>query len=291
MAVMVCVTEDSPERVIARLEAAGADLDRIHFATGPESMRGGLSVPSPISFDDDAGALLQQCRHYGAGALWLETTLEHLGDREGKTRWSTNNEAEVRRALAPIMALCREADIIGWGVMHPRKSQDGGIEDTISGSAAFRNVGRSVLNVYPDPLDSGARLLVSSKANYMATPPPTLKFRIEPWERDPEEGRVVWPTVEQGLIDDRSAEEVWRQVRDRGKTQRPRRDRALEAAEEFLSGLLADAAVHPADEIQEKARAEGHAWRTVQAACSKLGVLIIKTNGFPSKVVGWKMDF
>jgi putative DNA primase/helicase len=288
MTVMACVTEDSPERVIARLEAAGADLDRVHFATGPQGTRGGLIVPSAIAFDDDAGALLKRCQQLDVGALWLETTLEHLGDRKGKSRWSTNNEAEVRRALAPIVALCREADIIGWGVMHPRKSHEGGIEDTISGSAAFRNIGRSVLHVYPDPLDSDARLLVTSKANYMATTPSTLKFRIDPWEQDPEEGRAVWPTIEQGLIDDRSAEEIWRQIRDKGKAQGPRKDRAVAAAEQFLATLLADGDVHP-DDVRKCAAEQNISWRAIERAKTNLGVESVREKAFKGQVIGWRI--
>ena len=285
---VICVTEDSAPRVKARLEAAEADLTKIYFVDGPPSMRGGLIVPSPIAFDADAGALLDKIKSVGAGALFLETTLEHLGDREGKRSWSTNNEAEVRRAMAPIVQVCREGNIIGWGVMHPRKSQDGGISDSISGSAAFNNVGRTVLQIYRDPMDEESkspwRLFITSKANYLATKPATLKFHIEPWAKDPEEGRVVWGTEKHSLTDLRTAEDIWRQIREKNTK---RRDYTVRDSENLLLEILADG-IKTLDEVKAAAEERDLAWRNIQKAKENLGVESVK-EGFPAKVVGWRL--
>lgn len=289
MVTVVCVTEDSEGRVKARLKAADADLKKVYFMSGPPAMRGGLIVPSPIAFDSDAGSLLEKARGVGAGAMFLETTLEHLGDREGKKQWSTNNEAEVRRALAPLVAVCREGGLVGWGVMHPRKSSDGGISDSISGSAAFNNVGRTVCHVYKDPSDADSkspwRLLITSKANYLAQRPATLKFRIEPWADDPNEGRVVWGVEGHSLVDPRSAEDVWRQIREKGQK---RRDYTVQDAEKMLNGLLADGKVHDLERIKQAAEEEDLSWRSIQRAKEVLGIESVK-EGFPAKVTGWRL--
>ena len=288
--VLMCVTEDSAPRVKARLKAANADTERIHSVEGPPAIRGGLIVPSPVAFDDDAGPLLEKVKDLKAGALFLETTLEHLGDREGKQRWSTNSEAEVRRALSPIVTVCREGKIVGWGVMHPRKSSEGGIEDSISGSAAFRNVGRSILHVYPDPSErdqqAPGRLLISSKANYLARRPTTLRFRIEPWDEDPREGRIVWGIEGRTLEDPRSAEEIWREIRE---TVKSRRDFAVMDAEQFLRDTLANGALVEVDELKSLAKEEGISWISVRRAKDKLKVESPKSNEFPSKFLGWRM--
>lgn len=291
LSTVVCVTEDSAARVKARLVAAGANLSNIYFVDGPPAMRGGLIVPSPIAFDSDAGALLNKIRDRGIAALFLETTVEHLGDRENKKQWSTNNEAEVRRALAPLVAVCREGGIIGWGIMHPRKSKEGGIEDSISGSAAFRNTGRGVMNVYKDPMEEATgtrknpwRLLLSSKANYLATRPPTLRFRVESWDLDPTEGRVVWGIEKKNLIDERSAEDVWRQIHD---LTRNRRDYSVRDAEVFLRKLLKEGMKTLAD-IKKACEEDGHSWRAIERAKDNLRVESVK-QGFPAKVVGWKL--
>lgn len=289
MTVMVCVTEDSKGRVRGRLEAVGADLKRVYFVDGPPATRGGLIVPSPIAFDDDAGSLLKLCQSVDAKALFLETMVEHLGDRNKRRQWSTNNEAEVRMALAPIVAVCREGDLIGWGVMHPRKSQDGGIEDSISGSAAFRNVGRSVLHVYRDPAetekDSPARILVTSKANYMATRPPSLRFRIDKWEVDESEGKVVWGIPGRTLIDPRSADEIWREMQENNKK---RRDYTVRDAEKYLTKLLEGGATVKIEDVRAGAEAAEISWRAIEKAKLNLSIESIK-EGFPAMVVGWKM--
>lgn len=291
MSTVVCVTEDSAARVKARLVAAGANLSHVYFVDGPPAMRGGLIVPSPIAFDSDAGALLNKIREKGIAAIFLETTVEHLGDREGKKQWSSSNEAEVRRALSPLVAVCREGGIIGWGIMHPRKSKEGGIEDSISGSAAFRNTGRGVMNVYKDPMEEATgtrknpwRLLLSSKANYLAHRPDTLRFRVESWDLDPTEGRVVWGIEKKNLVDERSAEDVWRQMRD---LTRNRRDYVVRDAEVFLRKLLKEG-MKSLEDIKKASEDDGHNWRAIERAKENLRIESVK-QGFPAKVIGWKL--
>lgn len=288
MKVIMCVTEDSTERVQGRLRAAGTNLTNVYFIDGPPAVRGGLIVPSPISFDSDAGVLLKEIKAMGAQALFLETTVEHLGDRERKKQWSTNNEAEVRYALAPIIAVCREGGIIGWGVMHPRKSMEGGIEDSISGSAAFRNAGRGVMHVLRDPKDDAPnpwRVLTFSKSNYLAKRPPTLRFRIESWEHDDSEGKVAWGIEGRTLSDSRSAEEIWTEIREKQKT---RKDFTVMDAENLLERILANGVIVPIADVKKAADAEALSWRAIQKAKDKLGVESHK-QGFPAVVVGWRL--
>lgn len=164
---------------------------------------------------------------------------------------------------------------------------DGGIEDSISGSAAFRNVGRSVLHVYRDPTDdtkSPWRLLITSKSNYMKSRPPTLKFRIESWEKDPDEGRVVWGIEGRTLIDDRGAEEIWRQMQ--GLTKK-RKDYTVRDAENLLKRLLEDG-MKSVEEIKEAAEQDSLSWSSVVGAKSNLRVESVK-DGFPAKVIGWRL--
>ena len=232
MNVMICVTEDSEGRVKSRLRAAGADLDRVFFVEGPEIARGGLTMPSPMRLDDDAGALVRHATQLEAGALFLETVVEHLGDREGKSRRSTHVEADVSSALAPFRAVCQQAGLYGLGLIHPRKGVEGGVAESISGSAGFERPTRHAARLR-DPTDKTTdplRLLFNSKASYLRGHPETLRFRIRSWDTERggccdchvvncgHEGRVVW---EETLVDKRSAEDIWTQLVARN---RPRRD-------------------------------------------------------------------
>ncbi len=299
-AVLLCVTEDSNGRVKSRLRAAGADLDLVFFVEGPEMARGGLTMPSPMMLDDDAGKLVTYARQINARAIFLETMVEHFGDREGKaSRRSTNNEADVRSALAPFRAVCVEARLYGEASIHPRKSMEGSVDDSISGSAAFRNVTRAAHHIYRDPedeADNPVRLLFTSKANYLSRRPATLRFRIRSWDEErglpclcphdecPHEGRIVW---DDDPVDYRLAEEIWHQIAERNK---PRRDVNVQEAEGFLTGLMQDGviALTPV-EIFKLASAEAINKAAVKRAKENMR-LVSKKEGFPAVVVGWQVE-
>jgi hypothetical protein len=296
--VLICVTEDSLGRVKSRLRAAGADLDRVYFVEGPEVSRGGLTMPSPMMLDDDAGNLVRHAKRIDAKALFLETVVEHFGDREGRARRSTNNEADVRSALSPFRAVCTMAGLYGLGAIHPRKSTEGSVDDSISGSAAFRNVSRAAHHIYRDPEDETedpVRLLFTSKSNYLARRPATLRFWIKSWDEQlgmpcdchvsdcGHEGRVVWVTED--LVDKRTAEEIWKEIATRN---RQRTDVAVQDAEEFLHQALAKGMVPP-KQIIEMAKAALISPAALKRAKAKLQIVSVKSPGFPAVVVGWQL--
>lgn len=297
--VLFCVTEDHESVVASRLLAAGADLDRLNFLRGPEVVRGGLRMPSNMMLDDDAGALVEEAKMFGAHAIFLETTVEHFGDRQGKAaRRSTNNDADVRAALAPFRAVCLGANLFGLGAIHPNKRAPTA-DDSISGSAAFRNVARGIHHIYRDPEDESdnpVRLFFTSKANYLKRRPATLRFQIVSWDQTldaacdcpndndcPHEGRVIWLDP---LTDDRTAEEIWYQIAEASKPRKE--DAAAKEAEAFLERVLGNGTVVPLEVIETQAQAESVSMKAVQRAKKTLGVVLVK-EGFPAKVVGWKL--
>jgi hypothetical protein len=165
---------------------------------------------------------------------------------------------------------------------------EGGIEDSISGSAAFRNAGRGVMHVLRDPKDDAPnpwRVLTFSKSNYLAKRPPTLRFRIEAWEHDDSEGKVVWGIDGRTLSDNRSAEEIWTEIRDKLKT---RKDFTVMDAENLLERILANGVTLPIADIRKAATAEALNWSAIQKAKDKLGVESVKA-GYPAMVVGWRL--
>jgi hypothetical protein len=298
MNVLVCVTEDSEGRVKSRLRTAEADLDRVYFVSGPDVSIGGLTMPSPMMLGDDAAGMLKAAKQTDASCLFLETIVEHFGDRQGKMKLNTGVEADVRRALAPVREICKQAKLFGFGALHPRKSQEGSLTDSIGGSVAFNNVGRGVLHILRDPSDESGevRLLCSSKANYLRRLPDTLRFRIDSWDpltnarcscaRDrlcPHEGRVVWDTTD--LVDKRKAEDVWREVKEQSKQ---RRDTAVMEAEEFLTRFLAEGEAAP-DVVYNEAKKEHISESALKTAKKNLGVISVMTKDFPAKVQGWQL--
>ena len=297
--VMLCVVEDSMGRVKSRLRAAGADLERVFFVEGPEVRRGGLVIPSPMMLDDDGGEMVHYAEELKARAVFLETIVEHFGDRAGKARLSTHVEAEVRRALSPFRAVCELARLYGLAAIHPRKSVAGNVEDSVSGSAAFRNVPRGMHHVYRDPEDADSvnpvRLFFTSKANYLSQRPATLRFSIQSWDEErripcgcgtPDcghEGRVIW---EPDVVDERTAEEIWQQIADANK---PRRDVAVQEAEDFLTGLMQNGEIPlTPEEIFALGKKEGITPAAIRRGKEHLGLVSVKSKGFPATVVAWK---
>ena len=279
-------------------------MARVLFVEGPVIEIGGLTTESAVRFDDDMGALLNEVRTFDAQLICVETLVEHIGDREGRSyRRSTNNAADVRQALAPFRALCKKGSVYGLGVIHPRKSYEGGVEDSISGSAAFQQIARSVHHVYRDPADKSdtpARLFFTSKDNYRQRHPPTLGFNIVSWDAERgmactcdnddcgHEGRIVWSGE-----DERTAVDIWQEIVQQRKDQRPRTDTAVQEAEEVLKELadeqgfidMTPLAIY--DYAKENAGISKSAINRARDD-AHLGLIPVKEKAFPGKVIGWK---
>jgi hypothetical protein len=125
--------------------------------------------------------------------------------------------------------------------------------------------------------------------------PPTLRFRIRSWDEGlagpcqchipncGHEGRVVW---EDDPVDKRTAEDIWKQISLRGK---PRRDVAVQEAENFLKGLMQGGkiALTP-EQIFQQASDEGIERAAVLRAKRNLGLVSLKAKEFPAPVIGWQ---
>jgi RecA-family ATPase len=285
--VMMCVVEDSKEQIHGRCEAAGADLDLVHLVEGQMVMRGGLAMPDPMKLSEDAGPLVTLAKKLGAGAIFLETVIEHLGGHDGIGKMSTHNLADVRSLLSPFRAVCKEANLFGWGLLHPRKGMGDDPHDNTSGSGAFRDVPRMVMQVFMDPSDESknpARLLCCDKSNSMPMRPTTYRFHIESWEKDEYYPRCVWGVEGKTLEDDRTIEEIQQEIVDKKKV---RKDLAVVNAEEFLRKLLASGQ-HPPDVIFAKAEEQGISEKTIKRAKKNLGLISVRDQAFHSKVLYWE---
>lgn len=288
MRVLVCIIEDSQEQVVGRLEAAGADLNLVDFITGPPIIRGGLIMSSAMRLDSDAAPLVNLAKKLSAGAIFIETLVEHLGDRDSPKNISTNNEADVRAALSPFRAICKEANLFGWALIHPRKGSSGDINEQISGSAAFYNIPRLVLYVFKDPEDQSGvpkRLLASGKANNLPRRPMTYRFGIESWEKDRDYPRAMWGVEGKSLEDERSADDILDQIRDKG---RKRKDLAIVEAEEFLRETLGNGEKIPPEQIKIMALERGINGATLDKAKRNLGLVSIREKKVGPKVLGWE---
>ena len=91
--VLMLTAEDSLAAVLRpRLEAAGADLDLVHFlVVRRDGIDGSLSLP------DDVGALGEKVREHDAALVTVDPLMAHLPESVNSYR-----DQSIRGALAPL---------------------------------------------------------------------------------------------------------------------------------------------------------------------------------------------
>ena len=109
-AVIVAATEDSWEHtIVPRLMAAGADLDRIFRVdvTVSDGFDSALVLPA------DLNQLEKNVIEVGAALVLLDPLVSRLS-----AGLDTHKDAEVRRALEPLVALADRASATVLGLIH-----------------------------------------------------------------------------------------------------------------------------------------------------------------------------
>ena len=131
--VLFVSTEDSTEIDLKpRLVAAGADLARCHV------------VDQHIHLPDDVDELRRLAwRLGGVGVLVVDPVANHIAGK-------TNDDVEVRHAIAPLNQLAHELDCLLIGVRHPGKDRSRGAVASILGSTAWVDTPRAVVFVVVD---------------------------------------------------------------------------------------------------------------------------------------------
>ena len=206
--VLLTTTEDSWEHVIVpRLIAVGADRQRVgrivvDTADGLED-----EVHLPI----DVSALQQAITDHGNIAmLVLDPLISRLS---GKL--DTHKDADVRRALEPLVKLADATGIVVLGLIHVNKSATPDLQNAIMGSRAFPAVARSVFAVVEDPNDESLRLFGQTKNNLGEIDRRTREYTITSEPIQLEDGQTIDAgKVEWGNYDPRSIREILRSERD-----------------------------------------------------------------------------
>lgn len=172
VSVIRAAPEDAPEETSKpRLEAAGADLDRVYFVALDRS--GELSLP------EDVDRLKQAVRRVDAALVVLDPITAFLSDAT-----KANDEASVRRALMPLVMLAREINVSALASIHLNKKADHDALMRVLGSVGFVNVVRSVLFMGRDPSDPdpdrGSMRVIAHEACNVGPEQPSLAAHIEP---------------------------------------------------------------------------------------------------------------
>jgi AAA domain len=152
-----------------RLEAAGADLERV-LALATIAEEGGherlLSIP------DDIIVIRRGIEQVQAELVVVDPLMAFLsGDV------NSHRDQDVRRALAPLAKLAEETGTAVVVVRHLNKGSGDNPLYRGGGSIGIVGAARSALLVAQHPEDEGRRVLASLKSN-LAKPAPSLAFML-----------------------------------------------------------------------------------------------------------------
>lgn len=124
------------DTIIPRLIAAGANMNRVFVLTGTEE-NGRQRAFSP---EKDLGPLMQRVAEIGNVSLIIIDPILQVVSGD------SHKNAEVRRALEPLVAFAEEHDIAILGITHVNKRSKGkDLIDRITGSLAYTAVARIVI--------------------------------------------------------------------------------------------------------------------------------------------------
>jgi hypothetical protein len=274
--VIIAATEDSWEyKIVPALMAAGADLCRVHRVdvTTADGADATLSLPRDL---DELQRVIVEVQ---AVLVLLDPIMSRL---DGAL--DTHKDAEVRRALEPLVTLAATTDVAIIGILHVNKTTSTDALTMLMGSRAFVAVARAVLFIMVDPDDEQTRLLGQPKNNYGRMDLPTLKFTItevavaETLEGPVTTGKLVWAGETDRTIRE-ALEAVAETTGDKTAT-----TEALGWLHDYLSAN--DGSAESAAVKREGAK-QGHSKDALRRASKRLGVAII-TTGFPRRST-WKL--
>jgi|GEM_PF-1617296 putative DNA primase/helicase len=257
--------EEPPDRVAARLYAAGADLDRVHVLGDVEDhnddgkpYRRRWSLPGDISI---LGNLIEE----------LEMGLVVIDGLGYSISGDSHNYAVVGSALAALAGEAERSGAAILGLVHPPKGASDPVTAAI-GSTAWTAIPRISIVLGVDPNDeSGERRLVRvGKTNYKE-PASGLQFRIGD---DPEYecGYVTALYKDETAAEDIMAAPVSRE--EKGE----RAD-----AHAVLRSLLSDGPMDAAEVL----KVSGISERTLRRARKDVGVTAEARRNERGRVLGW----
>lgn len=248
--VLLLMAEDGlADTVRPRMEAAGADLRRVH-AYRPEDA---LELLSNIE------RLERDIRHHKVRMVVADPLMAFF-----PSALDSHKDQHARRVLSPIASLAQNTGAAFVFVHHPNKNGEGRAVYRAGGSIGIIGATRAAALVAQDPADPQKRILASIKHN-LCKPPQSLRFHLEAAldvESNPEKAppRTVWDEVANG----HTADTLFSAPISQNASE-------LDEAVEFLRESLADGPVK-VTELECAAKVAGISISTLKRARNRLSV-------------------
>ena len=261
--VLFLSAEDDPADTLRpRLEAAGADLRRVHIidAVSRGYTGDGDHKTRTFSLDADLRVLEAELAKRGnVAAVVIDPISAYLG------KVDSHKNAEVRALLAPLGDLAARHNVAIIAVSHPNKAASTKALMRVSGSLAFVAAARAAYLVLSDAADKRRRLLLPMKNN-LGPDATGLAFRIEGATVSSQAGplatsRIVWESEPVTMTAD---EAIQAEAPSKGAS-------AVDEAADWLREVLSAGPVG-ADEVISMAKQEQISERTLRRARELLGI-------------------
>jgi hypothetical protein len=263
--VVIASAEDGlADTIRPRLEAAGADLDRIVALTAIVDAHGERMPGLP----SDLAAVEAAIAKVDAALVIIDPLMAYLDASVNSWR-----DQDVRRALAPLAKLAERTGCAIVAIRHLNKSSGSHALYRGGGSIGIIGAARVALLIAQDPDDPERRILATIKNN-LAPHPPSLAFRLM-GDVTHAAARIEWL----GESEHRASALLAMPVDDEERG-------ALDEACDVLRVILADGPVAARD-AEREAHAAGVSRATLLRARKATGVVSERVGGL-GRAGGWQ---
>jgi hypothetical protein len=158
--ILISAEDDVSDTIRPRLEACGADLDKVHFIETVNLCKHGKKVQRLFSLQEDLDALSGELERMGDVKLVeIDPISAFLGECDSHVN------AEVRGLMGPLAKLAAKYGTAFLGVSHLNKGGEGNALYRIMGSLAFVALARGTFLLTHDKETPERRLLLPIKNN------------------------------------------------------------------------------------------------------------------------------
>ncbi len=273
--VLYVATEDSFKLTIRpRLEAAGADLERVFRVTSNEHPGKGYT----LNIFDDLGELARMIAEGDLGLIIFDPIVSVVSG----AAW--NKSEDIRDALTPLAEMLEATGCSAVGLMHFRKAFSDDVLTQIAGSGAWAQVVRAAVAFARDPDADEKRVIMSQvKSNLGRGDLPSLTYTFQPCEVATKKGparvsKIVWGDESAWSVEDILT----------GKNT----DKAkglLDTAKEWLENYLGDGKPVLKTDVVRAGLELGHKERTIERAKSDLRIVKGHEDGNSRGPMTWRL--
>jgi hypothetical protein len=266
-ALLLSAEDGIGDTIRPRLEAAGADIDKIHLLRGiPEKG----DSERPVVVPNDLPLIETIIAEIGAELVILDPLMAFLG-----AKVDSHRDQDVRRAMHALASVAERTGAALLIIRHLNKSGGQNAVHRGGGSIGIIGSARLGLIVGKDPDNNDQRVLAITKSN-IAIEAQSLAYKIV------EDDTLKVAKIEWLGTTGHRANDL---LNDPNPCERP----AQNEAEEVLRSIL-QAGPLPAKEVKRLANDAGISKRTIDRAKASLKIRSVKTGAPGSAVQVWKWE-